>query len=132
MRTSQKTPSVWAIFYPKRQIKNKVKERERKATQPPRWAKFGRNAERTTSRELSIFAGSKIKQVKESGSQTPPTQLTADGKRRPYKEFRHFCYPEKVWVGFRTMGSVGGVNIKNTPFIKQKYGVTIGVNTKIR
>ncbi len=68
MRTMQKTQSVRAIFTPKSKIKGKVKEAGEKASKKPYWAKFGRNAEHRTNRELSIFAGSKIKQVKESGS----------------------------------------------------------------
>ena len=55
-------------FRPKIEENGKVKEAGKKAIKKPYWAKFGRNAEHRTKRELSIFAGSKIKQVKESGS----------------------------------------------------------------
>ena len=55
-------------FHPKIEENGKVKEAGEKASKKPYWAKFGRNAEHRTKRELSIFAGSKIKQVKESGS----------------------------------------------------------------
>ena len=68
MRTVQKTQSVRAIFTSKSKINGKVKEAGEKASKKLYWAKFGRNAEHRTKRELSIFAGSKIKQVKESGS----------------------------------------------------------------
>ena len=64
----QKTQSVRTIFTPKSKINGKLKEAGEKASKKLYWAKFGRNAEHRTKRELSIFAGSKIKQVKESGS----------------------------------------------------------------
>ena len=65
MRTVQKTPCVWAIFTPKSKIKqgqgSKAKNKQ-KAT----LGEIRENAEDGANRDLSIFAGSKIKQVKES------------------------------------------------------------------
>ena len=55
-------------FHPKIEENGKVKETGGKASKKPYWAKFGRNADHRTKRELSIFVGPKIKQVKESGS----------------------------------------------------------------
>ena len=64
----QKTQSVRAIFTPKSKINGKVKETGGKASKKPYWAKFRGNEKTAQTEKLSIFAGSKIKQVKESGS----------------------------------------------------------------
>ena len=53
-------------FHPKIEDKRQGQGNRLKTSKKPRWTKFGRNAEHGANRELPIFAGSKIKQVKES------------------------------------------------------------------
>ena len=55
-------------FHPKTANKKQGQGSNRKTSKKPRWAKFRGNEKTAQTEKLSIFAGSKIKQVKESGS----------------------------------------------------------------
>ncbi len=66
MRTVQKTLSVRAIFAPKSKINGKDKEVCEKQANRLVGRNSGTKKNTAQTKKLSIFAGSKIKQVKES------------------------------------------------------------------
>ena len=68
MRTVQKTQSVRAIFTPKAKINNKDEQKPEKELKRYVGRISGATENTAQTEKLSIFAGSKIKQVKESGS----------------------------------------------------------------